>query len=76
MLSTLKSAWKMDELRKKIIFTLMMFIIFRIGAHVPVPGVNTDALKVFWTKIFWFHRYCVGELLKVLPCLPWGLCPH
>ncbi|MGF7186126.1 preprotein translocase subunit SecY [Desulfitispora alkaliphila] len=45
MLDSLKSAWKLDDLRGKILFTLAMFLVFRIGAHVPVPGINTDALR-------------------------------
>ncbi len=45
MLSSLKSAWKLDDLRNKILFTLAMFFVFRIGAHVPVPGINTELLR-------------------------------
>lgn len=45
MLSSVRSAWKLDDLRQKIIFTLAMFFVFRIGAHVPVPGIDTSILK-------------------------------
>lgn len=45
MFKTLKNAWRVPELRKKIIFTLWMFAIIRIGAHIPVPGVNAGALE-------------------------------
>jgi preprotein translocase subunit SecY len=44
MFSTLRNAWKVPEIRKKILYTIMMIAVYRIGAHVPVPGV--DALKV------------------------------
>ncbi len=43
MLETLRNAWKIPDLRKKIFFTVAMLIIFRIGAHIPVP--NFDAKK-------------------------------
>lgn len=77
MLSTLKSAWKMDELRKKIIFTLMMFIIFRIGAHVPVPGVNTDALKgLLDQNIFGFIDIVSGGAFKSFTVFAMGIMPY
>ena len=44
MLSTLRSALKMEDTRKKIIFTLLMFVVFRIGAHIPVPGINREVI--------------------------------
>lgn len=40
MFSTLKNAWNIPELRKKILYTLLMLIIFRLGANIPVPGVD------------------------------------
>jgi preprotein translocase subunit SecY len=77
VLSTLKSAWKMDELRKKIIFTLMMFIIFRIGAHVPVPGVNTDALKgLLDQNIFGFIDIVSGGAFKSFTVFAMGIMPY
>lgn len=45
MLDAFKSSLKVGELRKKILFTLMMFVVFRIGAHIPVPGINHDAIE-------------------------------
>lgn len=45
MLKTLKNAWRVPELKRKIIYTLIMFAIIRIGAHIPVPGVNPAALE-------------------------------
>ncbi|MEJ8552953.1 preprotein translocase subunit SecY [Tepidibacter sp. Z1-5] len=45
MLSTLKNAWKIPDLRKRILYTLMMIVVFRIGASIPVPGVDIDYIK-------------------------------
>ena len=42
MLQTFKNAWKVPELRKKILFTLMIILLYRIGATLPVPFVNLD----------------------------------
>lgn len=48
MLQTLKNAWKVAELRKSIIFTLIIVVLYRIGAAIPVPFVDADALQVFF----------------------------
>ncbi|WP_054956049.1 preprotein translocase subunit SecY [Paenibacillus dakarensis] len=42
MFKTLKNIWRVEDLRKRILFTLFVLIIFRIGSFVPVPGVNKD----------------------------------
>lgn len=45
MFGALKSSLKAGDLRKRILFTLMMFLVFRIGAHIPTPGINTQAIE-------------------------------
>ena len=45
MLQALRSALKIGELRQKIVFTLLMFLVFRIGAHIPVPGINLAVIQ-------------------------------
>jgi preprotein translocase subunit SecY len=44
MLRTVAKAWNIPEIRKKIVFTLAMLVIFRIGAQVPVPGMDREIL--------------------------------
>ena len=44
MIQTVRNAWKIPELRKKLMFTVFALLIFRLGSAVPVPFVNTDAL--------------------------------
>ena len=39
MLNGLKNAFRIKELREKILFTIAMLVVYRIGAHVPVPGI-------------------------------------
>ncbi|MEG2570096.1 MAG: preprotein translocase subunit SecY [Clostridia bacterium] len=48
MLKTLRNAWKMPELRKKLIFTLVCLVIFRLGSAIPVPFIDPNALKAFF----------------------------
>ena len=45
MFSILKNAWKIPDLRKKILYTLLLLIVFRLGSHIPVPFVNKEVLK-------------------------------
>ena len=45
MLQTLKNAWVIKEIRNKILYTIMIILIFRIGSVIPVPFVNPDVLK-------------------------------
>ena len=40
MLTTLKNAFKMKELRKKIFYTFAMLVVIRLGSQLPVPGVD------------------------------------
>lgn len=48
LLKTVTQAWKVPEMRKKILFTLAMLVVFRIGSNIPVPGINRDYLsKIF-----------------------------
>ena len=39
------NAFKLPDLRRKILFTLSMLVAYRVAAHIPVPGVNADALR-------------------------------
>ena len=45
MLSTLKNAWKIPEIRKKINFTVLMLLIFRLGSSIPVPYMNKAIIR-------------------------------
>ena len=45
MFSALANIYKIPELRQKVIFTLVMFAVFRLGTHIPVPGVAPSAIE-------------------------------
>lgn len=47
MLQTIKNAWKIPDLRKKLIFTLLMIVIFRFGSIIPVPFLSPDIIQGF-----------------------------
>ena len=45
MLNTVINIFKIPDLRNKILFTILMLVIYRIGFHIPLPGVDRDAMK-------------------------------
>ena len=50
MLQTFRNAWRIEELRKKILFTLLIVLLYRLGNAVPVPFVNTDLLQQYFNS--------------------------
>lgn len=48
MFETLKNAWKVQDIRKKLLYTLFIVILFRLGSQIPVPFVNSEALKNYF----------------------------
>ncbi len=50
MIKTIKNAWKIADLRKKLLFTVFILLIFRLGNSVPVPGIDTDTLSSYFAQ--------------------------
>ena len=44
MLKTIRQAWKIAEIRSKMIFTLLMLLVFRVGSNIPVPNIDRSVL--------------------------------
>ncbi len=65
MLRTLKNAWRVPELRNKLLFTLMIIIVYRLGANIIVPYVSTDILGSF-------DAYYGGTVLGFMSILSGG----
>lgn len=51
MFSTLRNAWRIVDVRRKILFTLFIILIYRLGNAVPVPYVDTSLLKSYFTTL-------------------------
>lgn len=49
MLETLRNAWRIDEIRKKLIYTFVVIVLFRIGSAIPVPYVDSVALGKYFS---------------------------
>ncbi|MBQ5321525.1 MAG: preprotein translocase subunit SecY [Oscillospiraceae bacterium] len=50
MFQTLRNAWKMADLRKKLLYTLLIIVIFRIGAAIPIPFLDPSALATLFNQ--------------------------
>ena len=51
MLQTIRNAWKIEELRKKILFTLFIILLYRVGNSIPVPYVDVNMLRNYFTTL-------------------------
>ena len=81
MFKTLANAWKIAELRKKIIFTLLILLIYRIGNAIPVPFINVELLKVFFEQnlsntILGFYNTMAGNAMSQASILALGIQPY
>ena len=57
MLQTLRGAWKIPDLRKKILFTILLIVVFRFGSFVPVPFLNAELVSA------WLNNEQLGNTL-------------
>jgi preprotein translocase subunit SecY len=78
MLETVRNAWKIGELRRRIIFTLLMLVVFRIGAHVPIPGIDPERLAEFFQgdNLFGLYNVISGGALSNFTIFAMGIMPY
>ncbi len=80
MLETIKNAWKIVDLRKKILFTLFIIIIFRIGSVIPVPFLSPEVLSegvnVGTTSFFSYLSILTGGGLQYGAIFAMGVTPY
>lgn len=80
LLHNLKNILFVSELRKKLLFTLGIFAVYRFGVHVPIPGVDTIALKSFFsgmgTGLLSYLDLFSGGALQNFSILTLGMSPY
>ena len=81
MFKTLANAWKIAELRKKIIFTLLVLLIYRIGNAIPVPFINTELMAAYFdanlsNTILGFYNAMAGNAFSQASVLALGIQPY
>lgn len=78
MFNKLEQIWKARDLRNKILFVLGMLVIFRLAAHIPVPGVNAVALKNLFAsnQILGLMNLFAGGGMETFSIVMMGVAPY
>lgn len=82
MLESIKNIFKIPELKKKILFTAFILILYRAGSFIPTPGVNAEALKAFFSSkggqnsIFGLFDLFVGGNFERASVFALGIMPY
>ncbi len=80
MLKTLRNAWKVKEIRQKLIFTFMMLVVIRFGSELPIPGVKTDFFANFFASqsndAFGFFNAMTGGSFTSLSVFALSITPY
>ncbi|SDG14275.1 protein translocase subunit secY/sec61 alpha [Fontibacillus panacisegetis] len=79
MIKTIKNIWHVQDLRNRILFTLFIFIIYRIGSFVPVPGVDTsvfESVNSAGSELFGLLNTFSGGALKNFSIFALGIMPY
>ena len=80
MLTTLKNAFKIKELRNKILFTLGMLVVIRIGSQLPAPGINGEIFRKWFEQntadSFSFFDAITGGSFSQMAVLALGINPY
>jgi len=81
MIKSIQSIFRIPDLKKRILFTLGILIIYRIGGHIPVPGINGKVLFAFFEQmggggIFSLYDMFAGGALKQATVFALGIMPY
>ncbi|MFO7247610.1 MAG: preprotein translocase subunit SecY [Bacillota bacterium] len=78
MFRTLANIMRVEDLRRKILFTLAMLVVFRIGSFIPVPNINVELLEA-WSeqnRVFGFFNTFTGGALENFSIFAMGVMPY
>ncbi len=80
MIRTFQNIFRIPELRKRILFTLGILVVYRIGGHIPTPGINAQALGEFFKQaqgsLFGLYDLFVGGALQKASIFSLGIMPY
>lgn len=78
MLSTLRAAWRVGDLRRRLLFTFYMFLVFRLGVHVTVPGIDPAVIQQMFQEgtLFSLLDLFSGGALKAFSVFALGIGPY
>ncbi|MGA1861801.1 preprotein translocase subunit SecY [Deferribacter thermophilus] len=76
----IEEIFSIPDLRKRVLFTLFLLVVYRIGAHIPTPGINADALAQFFARqtgtLLGFFDMFTGGALQRLTVFGLGIMPY
>ena len=80
MIEGFQNAFRIPELKKRILFTLALLAVYRVGAHIPTPGIDSQALAAFFqqtqgTLLGFFDMFSGGALSR-LTIFALGIMPY
>jgi preprotein translocase subunit SecY len=80
MLDSIKNIFSIPDLRKRVIFTLLLLAVYRIGAQIPNPGISATALAELWEAqkgtIFGFMDLFTGQSMSKMTIFALGIMPY
>lgn len=80
MLETMRNAWRVPEIRKKLLYTLFMLLIFRLASMIPCPGVDLQAIKnangMADTGLLSLMNMMNGSALSQMTIMAMGISPY
>ena len=77
ILEVIKNAFRVPELRKKILMTLLLIVIFRVGCHIAVPGLSSGALSdLAGNGLFKFMDLLTGGAFQQVSLFSLGISPY
>ncbi len=80
MIDSIRNIFSIPELRKRVLFTLVLLAVYRIGAQIPNPGISADALAEFWQTqrgtIFGFIDLFSGGAMSRMTIFALGIMPY
>ena len=78
MFQSLLNAWKLPDLRKKLLFTALIIAIYRLGCYIPSPGVSVSAMKEMFGSggVFDFYNLFTGGGLQKVAIFAMGIMPY
>jgi len=80
MLESIRNIFSIPDLRKRVIFTLLLLAVYRIGCQIPNPGISADALAEFWQSqrgsILGFYDLFSGRAMSRMTIFALGIMPY
>ena len=80
MLQSIRNIWEVPDLRKRVLFTLGLLAVYRIGSKIPTPGINAEALKQLMQSassgVFGLYDMFSGQNLSQMTIFALGIMPY